>query len=157
MFEGTFSPPFYTDLYNFRDGAQNDIFQDSYVSIPVPGPNQTELPVLAADVSRASPAATTITLSSVSPSPSVSATPSSEVTPNARVGSWLVVPCLSRRAFHKSFTVFVVRYCRLLNAARIPGGTLVQHLVPFIWQGAGDGWRLRSVAACGMYSDYWVY
>ena len=88
MFEGTFSPPFYTDLYNFRDGAQNDIFQDSYINIPVPGPNQTELPVLAADVSRASPAATTITLSSGSASPSVSATPSSEVSPNARIGSW---------------------------------------------------------------------
>jgi hypothetical protein len=47
MFEGTYSPPFYNDLYNFRDGAQNDIFQNSYSSIPVPGPNQTALPVLA--------------------------------------------------------------------------------------------------------------
>lgn len=47
MFEGTYSPPFYNDLYNFKDGAQNDIFQDSYISIPVPGPNQTALPVLA--------------------------------------------------------------------------------------------------------------
>ncbi|KIJ62866.1 hypothetical protein HYDPIDRAFT_30011 [Hydnomerulius pinastri MD-312] len=47
MFEGTYSPPFYTDLYNFKDGAQTDIFQDSYASIPVPGPNQTALPVLA--------------------------------------------------------------------------------------------------------------
>ncbi|KAG9316126.1 hypothetical protein JVU11DRAFT_3803 [Chiua virens] len=47
MFEGTYSPPFYNDLYNFADGAQNDIFQDSYQNIPVPGPNQTALPVLA--------------------------------------------------------------------------------------------------------------
>ncbi|KAF9223310.1 hypothetical protein BS17DRAFT_808781 [Gyrodon lividus] len=47
MFEGTYSPPFYTDLYNFKDGAQNDIFQDSYLSVPAPGPNQTALPVLA--------------------------------------------------------------------------------------------------------------
>ena len=47
MFEGTYAPPFYNDLYNFLDGAQSDIFQDSYLSIPTPGPNQTVLPVLA--------------------------------------------------------------------------------------------------------------
>ena len=45
MFEGTFSPPVYNDLYNFLDGAQNDIFIDSYASIPTPGPNAS-LPVL---------------------------------------------------------------------------------------------------------------
>jgi hypothetical protein len=39
MFEGTFSPPVYNDLYNFLDGAQDDIFVDSYVSIPDPAPN----------------------------------------------------------------------------------------------------------------------
>jgi len=49
MFEGTFSPPVYNDLYNFLDGAQNDIFVDSYVSIPTPAPN-APVPVLA-DVS----------------------------------------------------------------------------------------------------------
>ena len=47
MFEGTYAPPYYNDLYNFVDGAQEDIFQDSYATIPVPGPNQTALPVLA--------------------------------------------------------------------------------------------------------------
>jgi len=46
MFEGNFSPPVYNDLYNFLDGAQNDIFVDSYVSIPTPGPN-APVPVLA--------------------------------------------------------------------------------------------------------------
>ncbi|KAI0295903.1 hypothetical protein B0F90DRAFT_1811380 [Multifurca ochricompacta] len=46
MFEGTFAPPFYLDLYNFLDGAQDDIFEDSYVAIPTPGPNQTILPLL---------------------------------------------------------------------------------------------------------------
>jgi len=46
MFEGNFSPPVYNDLYNFLDGAQNDIFNDSYISIPTPAPNAT-LPVLA--------------------------------------------------------------------------------------------------------------
>jgi len=46
MFEGNFSPPVYHDLYNFKDGAQNDIFRDSYVSLPPPAPNAS-LPVLA--------------------------------------------------------------------------------------------------------------
>ena len=45
MFEGTYSPPFYTDLYNFKDGAQNDIFQDSYPQgLPPPSPNSTFVP-----------------------------------------------------------------------------------------------------------------
>lgn len=44
MFEGTYSPPVYNDLYNFLDGAQDDIFTDSYVSIPTPSPNAS-LPV----------------------------------------------------------------------------------------------------------------
>jgi hypothetical protein len=47
MFEGTFAPPFYLDLYGFLDGPQDDIFEDSYSSIPEPGDNQTALPVLA--------------------------------------------------------------------------------------------------------------
>ncbi|TBU33608.1 hypothetical protein BD311DRAFT_748979 [Dichomitus squalens] len=45
MFEGTYSPPFYTDLYNFKDGAQNDIFEDSYPQgLPPPSPNSTFVP-----------------------------------------------------------------------------------------------------------------
>ena len=44
MFEGTYSPPFYLDLYNFKDGSQDDIFSDSYTSIPPPSPSQTEVP-----------------------------------------------------------------------------------------------------------------
>ena len=44
MFEGTYSPPFYLDLYNYKDGAQDDIFLDSYASIPPPSPTQTEVP-----------------------------------------------------------------------------------------------------------------
>ncbi|KZP23875.1 hypothetical protein FIBSPDRAFT_951761 [Athelia psychrophila] len=44
----TFHPPFYLDLYNFLDGAQDVIFVDSYVgTIHTPGPNQTALPQLA--------------------------------------------------------------------------------------------------------------
>ncbi|PPQ95450.1 hypothetical protein CVT26_008469 [Gymnopilus dilepis] len=49
MFEGTYSPPVYNDLYNFLDGAQDDIFVDSYLSIPDPAPN-APMPILA-DVS----------------------------------------------------------------------------------------------------------
>ncbi len=37
MFEGDHSPPVYNDLYNFADGAQNDIFTDSYETKPEPG------------------------------------------------------------------------------------------------------------------------
>ncbi|CDO76981.1 hypothetical protein BN946_scf184298.g8 [Trametes cinnabarina] len=46
MFEGTYAPPFYLDLYNFKDGAQDDIFIDSYADIPPPSPNSTVVPVL---------------------------------------------------------------------------------------------------------------
>ncbi|KAI0694646.1 hypothetical protein C8T65DRAFT_666395 [Cerioporus squamosus] len=38
MFEGQYAPPFYTDLYNFKDGAQDDIFVDSVNSTFVPTP-----------------------------------------------------------------------------------------------------------------------
>jgi len=34
MHEGTYSPPLYLDLYNFHDGAQNDIFENSTVTQP---------------------------------------------------------------------------------------------------------------------------
>lgn len=46
MFEGTYSPPVYNDLYNFADGAQDDIFVDSYLALPTPGPT-AQLPVRA--------------------------------------------------------------------------------------------------------------
>jgi lytic polysaccharide monooxygenase AA14-like protein len=29
MQEGTYTPPLYLDLYNFHDGAQNDIFENT--------------------------------------------------------------------------------------------------------------------------------
>ena len=45
MFEGTYSPPFYLDLYNFKDGAQEDIFSDSYTYIPPPSETQREIPI----------------------------------------------------------------------------------------------------------------
>jgi len=40
MFEDTYVPPVYLDLYNFEDGPQDDIFLDSYAFIPTPSPNQ---------------------------------------------------------------------------------------------------------------------
>lgn len=58
MFEGYYSPPFYTDLYNFRDGAQNDIFVDSYAEIPPPSPNSTVVPTPLAHTSVTSPSTT---------------------------------------------------------------------------------------------------
>lgn len=44
MHEDTYAPPFYLDLYNFKDGAQNDIFSDSYSYIPTPSESQKEVP-----------------------------------------------------------------------------------------------------------------
>jgi len=44
MFEDTYAPPVYLDLYNFGDGPQDDIFLDSYAFIPTPSPNQDEVP-----------------------------------------------------------------------------------------------------------------
>ncbi|KAF8622851.1 hypothetical protein AX15_006695 [Amanita polypyramis BW_CC] len=45
MFEGAYSPPVYNELYNFIDGSQDDIFEDSYISLPDPSPIAS-LPVL---------------------------------------------------------------------------------------------------------------
>ncbi|PPQ63558.1 hypothetical protein CVT24_004855 [Panaeolus cyanescens] len=45
VFEGDHSPPVYNDRYNFLDGAQDDIFVDSYDSIPDPSP-AARVPVL---------------------------------------------------------------------------------------------------------------
>lgn len=91
VFEGNFSPPVYNDLYNFQDGSQDDIFADSYLSIPDPSPNAalpilngtsiTETPLMipslgkpsssnSSPLSGSSSAATSSTSSSPSPSPS---------------------------------------------------------------------------------------
>ena len=40
MFEGYYSPPLLNDLYNYRDGAQNDIFVGDYnTTTPTPSPS----------------------------------------------------------------------------------------------------------------------
>jgi len=95
MFEDTFAPPFYTDLYDFLDGAQNDIFQDSYVgSIPTPGPNQTILPVLAQNLPNGPSSTST---SAPSPSSSNGANPNAGNVPSASqvpiLKQWYVVVC----------------------------------------------------------------
>ncbi|PSR74247.1 hypothetical protein PHLCEN_2v9991 [Hermanssonia centrifuga] len=76
MFEGTYAPPRYLDMYNFKDGSQDDIFQDSYPNgLPVPSPNSTVVPtpVLGgqAVVQTVSPTSlSTASLSSISPAAS---------------------------------------------------------------------------------------
>ncbi|KAN0092649.1 hypothetical protein V8E55_003433 [Tylopilus felleus] len=87
MFEGTYSPPFYNDLYNFLDGAQNDIFQDSYASIPVPGPNQTALPVLAAAGAAATHVPSDGTSTTPTPAPTIPANVTSTSAPTGATGS----------------------------------------------------------------------
>ncbi|KAF9238557.1 hypothetical protein BU15DRAFT_75246 [Melanogaster broomeanus] len=97
MFEGTYSPPFYNDLYNFKDGAQNDIFQNYYASIPVPGPSQTALPVVA--VAAQAAAATPSSPMPVSdPTPVVAgdSTPSAAVPSTSAPGSAPTPQCKSR-------------------------------------------------------------
>lgn len=94
MFEDTYGPPFYTDLYNFLDGAQDDIFQDSYVlPMPVPNLDQTELPVLA-DASASLSASVSATLSPPAPTSASTATaiinPFSSSTAGAKI--WCVCP-----------------------------------------------------------------
>lgn len=108
MFEGSFSPPFYNDLYNFVDGGQNDIFQDSYAVLPTPSPNAS-LPVLAdlsGSTSSAGASATasasiigTTSVLPVSIHTSTNANPVStpvpSSSPNTNTKTWYVVLSLS--------------------------------------------------------------
>ncbi|KAI0833684.1 hypothetical protein BC628DRAFT_1307799 [Trametes gibbosa] len=79
MFEDYIAPPFYNDLYNFRDGAQDDIFQDSYPKgLPVPSPEQTIIPTpVNAAIAPAATSGRSSQSSSPSAAPSSSASPSS--------------------------------------------------------------------------------
>jgi hypothetical protein len=36
VFEGYYPPPYYLDLYNFQNGAQNDIFEGDVITTPLP-------------------------------------------------------------------------------------------------------------------------
>ncbi|KZT07581.1 uncharacterized protein LAESUDRAFT_724528 [Laetiporus sulphureus 93-53] len=88
MFEGTYSPPFYNNLYNFLDGAQEDIFENSYPDgIPTPNANSTILPIvdLHGVVATATPNAPSYALSAVAAATSVVS--SSATTTTASSGS----------------------------------------------------------------------
>ncbi|KAI0076161.1 hypothetical protein K474DRAFT_1287592 [Panus rudis PR-1116 ss-1] len=82
MFEGAHAPPYYLDLYNFKDGAQDDIFEDSYPGgIPPPSPNSTVVPTPVLNGSgggfasqAATPAPTSSTISSSPGSQGLSST-----------------------------------------------------------------------------------
>ncbi|EIW83669.1 hypothetical protein CONPUDRAFT_135444 [Coniophora puteana RWD-64-598 SS2] len=76
LFEGAHSPPFYNDLYNFKDGAQNDIFQGFYESIPVPSAFQTKLPILAVPSSSSGSGSGSGSGSSSAPEPASNSTSS---------------------------------------------------------------------------------
>ncbi|KAL1949696.1 hypothetical protein VTO73DRAFT_8577 [Trametes versicolor] len=93
-FEDTIAPPFYNDLYNFRDGPQDDIFQDSYPGgLPEPSPEQTVVPTPVSPAS--APAAT-----SASSSSSSSATDSASSAASTSTSSSGPLP--SARGFRRS-------------------------------------------------------
>lgn len=118
MFEGTFSPPVYNDLYNFLDGAQNDIFTDSYDSIPTPAPNAS-LPVLSkltgsnssSTTSTPNPNSNSTSTSgktcnqknTSSPSPSLSSTATYIGTRNMRRSHQSLIMAKNRRSRRRNF------------------------------------------------------
>lgn len=116
MNEGNFSPPFYTDLYNFRDGAQDDIFQDSYASIPAPSPNQTVIPQLV-NPPQGSGLPPLPTPSSPTPSSSSSPCPSSNSVASSPTSSnvYPTPPPSSSMASPPPATVTSTVYVTLLN------------------------------------------
>ena len=99
MFEGSFSPPVYHELYNFIEGSQDDIFEDSYISLPDPAPN-APLPVLR-DITNqgqgqpSTPAGTVKPTATPTQSSAVDQTqtigPSVTTTPFASIHYWYVV------------------------------------------------------------------
>lgn len=92
-FEDTIAPPFYNDLYNFRDGPQDDIFQDSYPGgLPEPSPEQTVVPTPVNPAS--TPAATSPSSSSSSATDSASSTASTATSSSG--------PLPSARGFRRS-------------------------------------------------------
>ncbi|KAF9810031.1 hypothetical protein IEO21_07149 [Rhodonia placenta] len=109
MFEGTYAPPFYNDLYNFLDGAQEDIFADSYPNgLPSPSPNSTVVPSpnlydVAATSTPFAPSITPVlavtSSSSVTPTPPISlssaVTPLANSTRTASLGAATTAMCKS--------------------------------------------------------------
>jgi len=148
MFEDTFAPPFYNDLYDFLDGAQNDIFQDSYVgSIPTPGPNQTALPVLAQNLPNGPSSTSASTPSSTSSNglnPSTSTVPSPSQFPILK--QWYVL----HRWFAETNLTLLSVVCRRPHSvngrtSRRPHFTVYSSACP----NASEHWILRT---CGVLS-----
>ncbi len=77
MFEGTYEAPYYNDLYGWRDGAQEDVFQDGVISSLASVASATG--VIGSHVSSVLSAAPTTHQSSSSHSST--STPTSEVQP----------------------------------------------------------------------------
>ena len=90
MFEGSFSPPVYHELYNFIEGPQDDIFEDSYISLPDPAPN-APLPVLRVVTNQgqgqSSTPPGTVNATAQRPLPTASPTQSSAVNQTQTIGS----------------------------------------------------------------------
>ncbi|KAF8839535.1 hypothetical protein BDN67DRAFT_969936 [Paxillus ammoniavirescens] len=123
MFEGSYSPPFYNDLYNFKDGAQDDIFQGYYASIPVPGPNQTALPVLAV------PGTSSPGLAAGNPTTSLPSAPTPVVASNGTVPPPAQVPSAAPSGSQKCkrrTSAFSRR--NLPTVERAPGLSFVRHV-----------------------------
>ncbi|OBZ72245.1 hypothetical protein A0H81_08036 [Grifola frondosa] len=76
MFEGTYAPPSYNQMYGYADGAQNDIFQEPYIASegPAGGASTTSASTTSTSASTTS---TAIPTSTAVPSTSATSTPSS--------------------------------------------------------------------------------
>ncbi|KAI0279745.1 hypothetical protein BGY98DRAFT_915518 [Russula aff. rugulosa BPL654] len=73
MFEGTYTPPLYRDLYNFLDGAQNDIFENTTGT----GSSPRTLPAMGAHTQPSSSSSSQVTPPGTS-GPSSDASPPSQ-------------------------------------------------------------------------------
>lgn len=95
MFEDTYGPPFYNDLYNFKDGAQNDIFVGYYDEIPPPSPDSTVVPTpIPGPTELSSPPSASSNpngIASSSPSASTSPTPSPGSINTGKQRMWYVL------------------------------------------------------------------
>lgn len=126
MFEDAFAPPFYTDLYNFKDGAQDDIFLDSYAEIPPPSPDSTAVPT---PIHHSTGASSGITSSSPNAaSSSVDASPGScPNTDDSRTGN-------SKTWYALSFPLKEwsrLTHCTAISGSGMRDSLAVHHLLPY--------------------------
>jgi hypothetical protein len=95
MFEGTYTPPLYNDLYHFLDGAQNDIFENStspdpaapasanLIANPTQTSSHTSTPAATSSTSSGAtkPSLSSLSSSSSSSSPGSTSDPAAQSTP----------------------------------------------------------------------------